>query len=94
MMEDRASKSEKGTPKKSMLCGGHGRIKTLVTGKILGTHFAKNQGKNIGFTGSAGAYLGCVLMRTQSALYAKHFNQWIFNQRNKKLAFLYHCMVL
>lgn len=75
MMEDKAPKSEKGTPKKSMLCGGLRRIKTLATGKILGAH------------------LGRVLMRTQSALYAKHFNQWIFNQRNKKLAFLYQCMV-
>ena len=92
-MEDKAPESEKGTTKKSMLCGGLRRIKTLAIGKILGTHFDKNQGKNIGFTGPKGAYLGRVLMRTQSALYAKHFNQWIFNQRNKKLAFLCRGMV-
>jgi hypothetical protein len=75
MIEDKAPKSEKGTTKKSMLCGGLRRIKTLATGKILGTHFNKNQGKNIGFARATGAYLGRVLMRTQSALYAKHSSQ-------------------
>ena len=74
-MEDKTSKNEKGTTKKSMLCGGLRRIKTLATGKILGTHFAKNQSKNIGFARATGADLGRVPMRTQSAPYAKHFNQ-------------------
>lgn len=75
MMEDKAPKCKKGTPKKSTLCGGLRRIKTLAIGKILGTHFDKNQGKNIGFTRATGADLGRVPMRTQSALYAKHFNR-------------------